>query len=95
MTKADDIKETVDKDQKAGFSLVMALLGGTDGQFDRLTNSKTVESILGSMDAAGVKAYVDHLVQQAYGDGSYVITLRSFQTRVYLIGGVRRLLSSG
>ncbi|KAG8853507.1 DNA-directed DNA polymerase [Tulasnella sp. 330] len=65
---AEDIKETVEKDQEAGFSLVMALLGGTDGQFDRITNSKTVESILGTMDAAGIKAYVDHLVLQAYGD---------------------------
>ncbi|KAG8992223.1 DNA-directed DNA polymerase [Tulasnella sp. JGI-2019a] len=66
---ADDIKDAVEQDQEAGFSLVMALLGGTDGQFDRLTNSKTVESILGSMDAAGVQAYVDHLVTQAYGAG--------------------------
>lgn len=65
----------------------MALLGGTDGQFDRLTNSKTVESILGSMDAAGVKAYVDHLVDQAYntdaGDESYVSNISAWNSVVW------------
>ena len=33
-------------------------------QFDKLTHTKTVETILTSMDEAGIKTYIDHLLEQ-------------------------------
>lgn len=48
-----------------GFAIVLQLTGAHGSrQFDRLTKTKTVESILSSMDVNGIKDYVDHLFQQ-------------------------------
>jgi DNA polymerase phi len=48
-----------------GFALILQLTG-TNGsqQFDKLTKTKTVESILTSLDSDGIKCYVDHLFKQ-------------------------------
>lgn len=62
----NDLKVAVEKNSQIGFNVVMALLGSTDGKFDRLSQTKLVDSILGSMDASGVKTYVDYLIDMAY-----------------------------
>ena len=55
-------------------------LTGPNGsqQFDKLTKTKTMESILSSLDTKGIGNYIDHLFSQAdESDGEvYVIYLR-------------------
>lgn len=48
-----------------GFALILQLTGVNGSQqFDKLTRTKTVESILTSMDAEGVRNYIDYLLAQ-------------------------------
>lgn len=48
-----------------GFTLILQLTGPNGSrQFDKLTKTKTVESLLAAMDAKGIKSYVDHLIAQ-------------------------------
>lgn len=48
-----------------GFALIVQLTGVNGSQqFDRLTKTKIVESILASLDADGVENYVKYLVAQ-------------------------------
>lgn len=44
----------------AGFPVLLQLLQ-THSNFDRLTRTKTVESLLTAMDVKGVEEYVSHL----------------------------------
>lgn len=64
-TQATDVQQFVEKDPKAGFTLVLQLTG-TNGSFhfDRITKTKTVETILANMDSAGIKEYIDYLLAQ-------------------------------
>lgn len=58
------IQATVKENPQAGFSLLSQLLGKHGSQnFDRLTNTKTVEGLLASMNADGVREYVSWTVQ--------------------------------
>lgn len=60
-----------------GFALILQLTGVNGSrQFDKLTKTKTVESILTSMDADGIKRYIDYLLSQSNeeeGAGRFVI----------------------
>jgi hypothetical protein len=59
-----------------GFALILQLTGVNGSrQFDKLTKTKTVESILTSMDADGIKHYIDYLFKQCNeeGTGGFVI----------------------
>lgn len=48
-----------------GFTLILQLTGVNGShQFDRLTKTKTVETILTSMDVDGIQTYIDYLLQQ-------------------------------
>ena len=48
-----------------GFPLILQLTGvNGSGQFDKLTRTKTIESILALMDSAGIKSYVLSLLEQ-------------------------------
>jgi DNA polymerase phi len=52
----------VQKNPTLGFTLVVQLTGVNGSrQFDKLTKTKTVESIFTAMDANGIKAYIDYL----------------------------------
>jgi len=56
----------VQKDPTLGFAFVLQLTGVHGSQqFDKLTKTTTVESILTSMSAEGIKNYVAHLIGQA------------------------------
>lgn len=58
------VQSTVKENPRAGFALVAQLLGKHGSQnFDRLTNTKTIEGLLASMDAQGVRDYVEWIVQ--------------------------------
>ena len=65
-----------------GFSLILQLTGVNGSrQFDKLTKTKTVETILTSMDEEGIKDYIDYLLKQVDEEppasGKYVLVPRS------------------
>jgi len=60
------IQDIVQNNPNIGFSFILQLTGVHGSQqFDKLTRTKTVESIVTKMDIDGVKGYVDHLFDQA------------------------------
>ncbi|KAJ7582854.1 DNA polymerase phi-domain-containing protein [Mycena floridula] len=60
-----EIESFVQKNPELGFSLIMQLTGVHGSQqFDKLTKTKTVESILTSMDSEGLKNYINFLLTQ-------------------------------
>jgi len=63
--QALDVQTFVQNNPQLGFSLILQLTG-THGhqQFDRLTKTKTVESILAAMDESGINTYINHLYSQ-------------------------------
>lgn len=58
--KASSLPPVITANPSAGFPLLLQLIQ-TNGHFDRLTRTKTVESMLAAMDVEGVHEYVIHL----------------------------------
>jgi DNA polymerase phi len=59
-----------------GFALILQLTGVNGSrQFDKLTKTKTVESMLTSMDADGIKHYIDYLLNHSNEDGTGVFVI--------------------
>ncbi|CAA7265434.1 unnamed protein product [Cyclocybe aegerita] len=62
---ATEVEEFVKDKPQLGFALILQLTGPSGSQqFDRITKTKTVESILGSLDANGIQCYIDYLLSQ-------------------------------
>ncbi|EIN07831.1 hypothetical protein PUNSTDRAFT_70289 [Punctularia strigosozonata HHB-11173 SS5] len=62
---ATDIHTVARSNPKIGFALILQLTGvHGNKQFDKLTRTKTVESILTSMDAEGIDNYITNLLEQ-------------------------------
>lgn len=62
-----------------GFMLVLQLVGANGSQnFDRLTNTKTVETILANMDIEGVKEYLKYLLQRVNEEGDGIVARRNW-----------------
>lgn len=58
------VQEVVSGDSHTAFALTSQLLGRHGSyNFDRITNTKTIESILASLDSAGVWEYTQYIVQ--------------------------------
>ncbi|KAL5533021.1 POL5 [Sanghuangporus sanghuang] len=91
-----DVQSVVEKDPKAGFTLVLQLTG-TNGsyQFDRITKTKTVETILSSTDSTGIKEYMNFLFKQVnagdQGDSPTSIDSR----RMWVIDQLSTLIRKG
>ena len=67
---------------RIGFSLILQLTGVNGSrQFDKLTKTKTVESILTSMDNEGIKSYIDYLLKQVDDEPSSETYAPSFLAR--------------
>ncbi|KDQ06741.1 hypothetical protein BOTBODRAFT_121098 [Botryobasidium botryosum FD-172 SS1] len=64
---ATEIQSLATEYPTVGVTLVLQLLG-THGnlQFDKITKTRTVESILKTMNEEGVRAYIDYLTKQFY-----------------------------
>jgi hypothetical protein len=63
--QASEIVKAVERNPSVGFSLVTHLQGAHGNQqFDRITRTKTVETILASTDIEGMKKYTASLVSQ-------------------------------
>jgi DNA polymerase phi len=62
---SSEITSYVKENPAMGFTLLLQLTGPNgSSQFDKLTKTKTVESLLASMDVEGIKSYIRHLTQQ-------------------------------
>ncbi|KAH7107409.1 DNA polymerase phi-domain-containing protein [Auriculariales sp. MPI-PUGE-AT-0066] len=62
---AQDVQKIVSNEPRAGFALMLELLGRNGNrQFDQITRTKTVESILSSMSPTGIDEYAAHLFAQ-------------------------------
>jgi DNA polymerase phi len=64
-TKADVLQKIVQEKPKLGFAVIVQITGihGSQ-QFDKLTNTKIVESILTAMDVEGIRQYIQYLMKQ-------------------------------
>jgi DNA polymerase phi len=70
--QAKEILSTVQNDPTLGFAFILQLTGVHGSQqFDKLTRTTTVESILTRMSADGIKNYITHLLGQAEGGPAF------------------------
>lgn len=81
-----DLQTVVQNNPTIGFTLVLQLTGiNGSRQFDKLTKTKTVESILLSMNADGITSYIEYLLGQMNDEdrcafwGNYAFTLTPTQ----------------
>lgn len=59
------MQKIVTDEPRAGLALVLQLLGQNGNrQFDQITRTKTVESILSSMSPFGIQEYANYLLEQ-------------------------------
>jgi DNA polymerase phi len=71
VSQAKEIISVVQTDPTLGFAFILQLTGvHGNQQFDKLTRTKTVESILTKMSAVGIKNYISHLMEHADGSPS-------------------------
>lgn len=77
--QASDVQELAASNPTVGFTLVLQLTG-TNGtqQFDRQTNTKTVETILANMDLKGVKEYLKYLLARVNEKGDGIEATRTW-----------------
>ncbi|KAF8061577.1 DNA polymerase phi-domain-containing protein [Lyophyllum atratum] len=94
---ATDVQAFVQSNPQLGFALIIQLTGVNGSQqFDRLTKTKTVEKLLTSMDAEGVKNYISYLLGQAdVPAGQSTISKRSTSRRLWIIEQLGALIRSG
>ncbi|KAK7054956.1 DNA-directed DNA polymerase [Paramarasmius palmivorus] len=89
-----DVQKLVKDSPRLGFSLILQLTGVHGSQqFDKLTRTKTVETILTSMDTTAIKQYIDHLLKQANDDQSSVETVNA--RRRWIIDQLFALIRNG
>jgi DNA polymerase phi len=70
--QAAEVQTFVQGNPHLGFALILQLTGVNGSQqFDKLTKTKTIESILTSMEAEGVKNYINYLLTQVNTSGAY------------------------
>ena len=63
--QASDIQTLVKDNPRLGFTLILQLTGiHGSHQFDKLTKTRTVETILTSMDNDGIQSYIKYLLGQ-------------------------------
>lgn len=61
---ANVIQKVANENKQVSFALVTQLLGKHGHQhFDRITKTKTVENLLATMDAEGVRSYLEYLAR--------------------------------
>ncbi|THH32974.1 hypothetical protein EUX98_g1203 [Antrodiella citrinella] len=94
---ANDILVLVKQNPKLAFTLILQLTGVNGShQFDRLTKTKTVETILTSMDVDGIQSYLDYLLQQVNeNDGSTDDISAINARRLWIVDQMAALLRNG
>ncbi|KAG8748741.1 hypothetical protein FRC10_000132 [Ceratobasidium sp. 414] len=93
---ASEIVNAVERNPSVGFSLVTHLQG-THGnqQFDRITRTKTVETILASTDIEGVKKYTASLIARFRENDASVDPSEQDTKRRYVIEQLSALMRNG
>lgn len=81
--QATEVQSFVQNNPHLGFALILQLTGVNGSQqFDKLTKTKTVESILASMNVEGIDEYTRYLlVQSSVADGEdryYIVAFSAF-----------------
>ncbi|KAG8686030.1 DNA-directed DNA polymerase, partial [Ceratobasidium sp. 395] len=94
--QASEIVKAVERHPDIGFSLV-AYLQGAHGnqQFDRITRTKTVETILASTDIEGVKKYTESLLTQFRENDANVDPSEQDTKRRYVVEQLSALMRNG
>ncbi|OAX39198.1 hypothetical protein K503DRAFT_690102 [Rhizopogon vinicolor AM-OR11-026] len=64
-----DIQNVVQQNPELGYTLITGIHGSQ--QFDKLTRTKTIESILSRMDSDGIMRYIQSLLEQIDESGEY------------------------
>ncbi|KAI9056874.1 hypothetical protein FKP32DRAFT_1598752 [Trametes sanguinea] len=93
-----DIQNVVKSNPRIGFSLILQLTGVNGSrQFDKLTKTKTVESVLTSMDSEGIQSYIDYLLRQVDDEASSESTdIQALNTRrAWVIEQLAALIRNG
>ncbi|KAI0747681.1 DNA polymerase phi-domain-containing protein [Daedaleopsis nitida] len=92
-----DIQTAVKNNPKIGFSLILQLTGVNGSrQFDKLTKTKTVESILTSMDDDGIQSYIAYLLKQVDEEHSAEADIQALNTRrAWIIDQLSALVRNG
>lgn len=72
MLQAAEVQAFVQSNPHLGFALILQLTGvNGNQQFDKLTKTKTVQSILTSMNSEGIKDYISYLFTQVNANEKY------------------------
>jgi hypothetical protein len=79
--QAKEIISVVQRDPTLGFAFILQLTGvHGNQQFDKLTKTKTIESILTKMNAIDIENYISHMLEQVDGgSASEQYGIRLFQ----------------
>jgi DNA polymerase phi len=79
--QAKEIISVVQRDPTLGFAFILQLTGvHGNQQFDKLTKTKTIESILTKMNAIDIENYISHMLEQVDGgSASEQYDIRLFQ----------------
>ncbi|KZT11636.1 uncharacterized protein LAESUDRAFT_720895 [Laetiporus sulphureus 93-53] len=95
---ATDIHALVKQNPTVGFTLILQLTGVNGSrQFDNLTKTKTVESILASMDNDGIQAYIDFVLRQVNDEkGAETTDVQTLNSRrAWVIEQLTALIRNG
>ncbi|KIK59830.1 hypothetical protein GYMLUDRAFT_44297 [Collybiopsis luxurians FD-317 M1] len=91
---AVEIQTFVQRNPRFGFALIIQLTGVHGSQqFDKLTKTKTVESILSAMNANDIKQYINYLLKQA-NDGEVEVEVINARRR-WIIDQLAALIHNG
>ncbi|KAJ3738836.1 DNA polymerase phi-domain-containing protein, partial [Lentinula detonsa] len=91
---AAEVQVFVQRNPKLGFALILQLTGAHGSQqFDKITRTKTVESIVSSMDVDDVKQYIDYLLNQSNDAQVEIDTINA--RRRWIIDQLAALIRNG
>ncbi|KAF8911087.1 DNA polymerase phi-domain-containing protein [Gymnopilus junonius] len=94
---ASEVQTFAECKPQLGFALLLQLTGVNGSQqFDKLTKTKTVESLLSTLDAKGIQSYIDYLLSQIdEPEGSSTEIAATNSRRAWLIEQLATLVRNG
>ncbi|KAI0691182.1 DNA polymerase phi-domain-containing protein [Cytidiella melzeri] len=94
---ANDIQVAVKENPRIGFTLILQLTGVHGShQFDRLTKTKTVETILTSMTKDGIQSFIEYLLKQVNDEPTHTSDVRALNARrAWIVDQLAALVRNG
>lgn len=95
---ANDIQNVVKNNPTVGFTLILQLTGVHGSQqFDKLTKTKTVETILTNMNNEGIQNYIEYLLKQVNDEpGSKATDVQALNARrAWIVDQLAALIRNG